>query len=82
MGKFVKTKFHEKENRASMILERIHTDVCGQFSVASTTKHEYYFIFLMNFLVDVGSSSCKRRIKNSQSSVSLKHWWRKSQGSK
>ena len=28
MGKFLKTTFHEKENRASVILERVHTDVC------------------------------------------------------
>ena len=46
MGKFVKTTFHEKENRASVILERIHTGVCGPFSVASTTKHTYYVIFV------------------------------------
>ena len=35
MGKFVKTTFHEKENHASVILERIRIDVCGPFSVAS-----------------------------------------------
>ena len=46
MGKFVKTTFHEKENRASVILERIHTDVCGPFSVASIEKHRYYVIFV------------------------------------
>ena len=46
MGKFVKTTFHEKENRALVILERIHTDVCGPFSVALTTKHRYYVIFV------------------------------------
>ena len=46
MGKFVKTTFHEKENHASMILERIHTDMCGPFSVASTEKHKYYVIFV------------------------------------
>ena len=46
MGKFAKTTFHEKENRASVILERIHTYVCGPFSVASTTKHRYYVIFV------------------------------------
>ena len=46
MGKFVKTTFHEKENRASMILEIIHTDVCGPFSVASKSKHRYYVIFV------------------------------------
>ena len=45
MGKFVKTTSHEKENRASVILERIHTDVCGPFSVASTAKHRYYVAF-------------------------------------
>jgi len=32
-----------------MILERIHTDVCGPFSVALTTKHEYYVIFVNDF---------------------------------
>ena len=49
MGKFLKTTFHEKENRASVILERIHTDVCGPFSVASTAKHRYYVIFVDKF---------------------------------
>ena len=32
MGKYVKSTFHEKENRALVILERIHTDVCGPVS--------------------------------------------------
>jgi hypothetical protein len=82
LGKYVKSTFHEKENRASVILERIHTNVCGPFSVASTTKHRYYAIFVDNFLINAGYSSCRRRIKHSQSSVSLKHWWRKSRGSK
>ena len=49
MGKFAKTTFHEKENRASVILERIHTDVCGPLSVASTTKHRYYVIFSYDY---------------------------------
>jgi hypothetical protein len=49
MGKYVKSTFHEKENRASVILERIHTDVCGPFSVASTEKHSYYVIFVDDF---------------------------------
>jgi transposase InsO family protein len=53
MGKYVKSTFHEKENRASVILERIHTDVCGPFSVASTTKHKCYAI-----LVDEFSRKC------------------------
>ena len=49
MGKFVKTTFHEKENHASVILERIHIDVCGPFSVASTTRHRYYVIFSYDY---------------------------------
>jgi hypothetical protein len=49
LGKYVKSTFHEKENRASVILERIHTDVCGPFSVASTAKHRYYVIFVDEF---------------------------------
>ena len=49
MGKFVKTTFHEKENRGSVILERIHTNVCGTFSVASTEKRRYYVIFVDDY---------------------------------
>ena len=49
MGKFVKTTFHEKDSHATTILERIHTDVCGPFSVASTTKKRYYEIFVDEF---------------------------------
>jgi hypothetical protein len=32
-----------------VILERIHTDVCGPFSVASIEKHRYYVIFVDDF---------------------------------
>ena len=46
MGKYVNSTFHEKENRALRILKRVHTDVCVPFSVASTTKHRYYVIFV------------------------------------
>ena len=49
MGKYVKSTFHEKENSASVILERVHTDVCGPFSVASTEKHMYYVIFVYDY---------------------------------
>ena len=49
MGKFVKATFHEKDSRTTKILERIHTDVCGPFSVASTAKHRYYVIFVDYF---------------------------------
>eukprot|EP00253_Pinus_taeda_P030788 PITA_30788 len=49
LGKFVKDTFHEKDSHATTILERIHTDVCGPFSVASTAKHRYYVIFVDDF---------------------------------
>ena len=49
MGKFVKSTFHVKDSRATTILERIHIDVCGPFSVASTTKNMYYVIFVDDF---------------------------------
>ena len=45
----MKATFHEKDSRATTILERVHTDVCGPFSVASTTKHRYYVIFVDDF---------------------------------
>ena len=45
----MKSTFHEKDSRASLILKRIHTDVCGTFLVASTTKHRYYVIFFDDF---------------------------------
>ena len=45
----MKTTFHEKDSRATMILERIHIDVCGPFSVASIAKHRYYVIFVDDF---------------------------------
>ena len=48
-GKFVKTTFHEKENHASMILERVHTDVCVPFSIASIAKRRYYVNFFHDY---------------------------------
>ena len=49
MGKYAMTIFHEKENRASELLERVHSDVCGTFSTPSTTNHKYYVIFIDEF---------------------------------
>jgi len=46
LGNFLKATFHKKDSHATMILERIHIDVCGHFSVASSEKHRYYVIFL------------------------------------
>eukprot|EP00253_Pinus_taeda_P028031 PITA_28031 len=60
LGKFVKATFHEKDSRATTILERIHTDVYGAFSVASTTKHRYYVIFVDDFSPLVEKESRKK----------------------
>ena len=49
MGKYVKSTFHEKENCASVILEKVHTNVCGPFSITSIIKHRYYVIFVDEF---------------------------------
>jgi hypothetical protein len=49
MGKYVKSTFHKKENRSSVILERVHTHVGGPFSVGSTAKHNYYVILVDDF---------------------------------
>ena len=49
MGKYTKATFHDKEIRDKDILERVHLEVCGLFSIASTTKHRYYVIFVDDF---------------------------------
>jgi hypothetical protein len=49
LGKYVNSTFHEKDNRASVILERSHTNVCGTFLVSSIEKHRYYVIFVDDF---------------------------------
>ena len=49
MWKYAKATYHEKEKRASKILERVHSDVCGTFSTASTIKHKYYVIYVDDF---------------------------------
>ena len=50
MGKYTKATFHYKKIRAMKILERVHSDMCGSFSIASKTKRMYYVILLMIFL--------------------------------
>ena len=45
----MKTTFHEKDSRATTILERIHTNMCGPFLVASTANYRFYVIFVDEF---------------------------------
>ena len=49
LGKCTKSSFHDKDNRAKVILERFHSDVCGQFATTSTTKRMYYVIFIDDY---------------------------------
>jgi len=49
MGKYKKATFHEKENQVVTILERVHSDVCGPFSIVSKEKCMYYVIFVDDF---------------------------------
>jgi hypothetical protein len=39
LGKYTKSTFNDRDNKAHAVLERIHSDVCGPFSTASTAKH-------------------------------------------
>eukprot|EP00253_Pinus_taeda_P017428 PITA_17428 len=43
------SKAEDRDSRAGAILERIHTNVCGPFSTASTAKQRYYVIFIDDF---------------------------------
>ena len=49
LGHYTKSSFHDRDSRAGAILERVHTDVCGPFLTASTTKQWYYLIFIDDF---------------------------------
>ena len=49
MGKYTKSSFHDRDSRGEAILERAHTDLCGTFSMASTTKQRYYMIFIDDY---------------------------------
>ena len=49
LGKYVKYSFQDRNSRAGEILERVHTDVCGPFFIASTAKQRYYIIFIDYF---------------------------------
>ena len=49
VGKYTKSTFNDRDNKVHEILERIHSDVCGPFSMSSTAKHMYYVIFVDDF---------------------------------
>ena len=82
MGKYAKSTFHEKDNRALVILERVHTDVCGSFLVASTTKHRYSVIFVDEFSRKRWIFFMQKKDQTFSKFCQFKYWWRKSRGRK
>jgi len=49
LGKYAKDSFKDRDSRVGAILERVHSDVCGPISIASTAKQRYYVIFIDDF---------------------------------
>jgi len=49
LGKYAKSSFQDRDSRVEAILERVHIEVCGPFSTASTAKQRYYVIFIDDF---------------------------------
>jgi len=49
LGKDVKSTFHDRDNKAHVVLGRVHYNVCGPFSTTSTTRHKHYVICIDDF---------------------------------
>ena len=49
LEKYVKSTFHDRDNKENAFLERFHSNVCGPFSMASIGRHKYYVIFIDDF---------------------------------
>ena len=49
LGKYTKTSFPSSDNRATSILDLIHSDVCGPMSTVSLSGHKYYVSFIDDY---------------------------------
>jgi transposase InsO family protein len=49
LGKHAKVSFPSNEHRSKVILDLVHSDVCGPMSVASITRSMYYVSFIDDF---------------------------------
>ena len=49
MWKYIKSTFHDWDNKAHVVLERIHYHVYGTFSITSTIRHKYFVPFIDDF---------------------------------
>lgn len=50
MGKYKKSTFHDRYNKAHAFLKMIHSSVYGPFSIASTMRHKKIVIFINDFM--------------------------------
>ena len=46
LGKYKKSTFHDRDNKAHVVLARIHFDVCGPFSTSSNSRNNCFVIFI------------------------------------
>ena len=49
LGKYTKSSFGDRDSQVESIMERVHSDVCGPFSIASMPKNRYYVIFFDDY---------------------------------
>ena len=49
-GKMTKRPFKAKENRATVQLELVHTDICGPMTVQDRGGYEYFITFTDDYL--------------------------------
>lgn len=63
MKKYTKSTFHDRDNKAHAVLERIHSDVCGPFSTGSIAGHKIFIIFFMTSHGSARYSSRERRMR-------------------
>ena len=46
LGKYAKTSFPSRDKRAKGILDLVHSNVCGPFSIVSLNGYKYYATFI------------------------------------
>lgn len=47
--KYVKLTFHDRDNKEHADLERVHFNVCGPFSITSSSRNKYFVTFIHDF---------------------------------
>jgi hypothetical protein len=57
LGKNVKGRFTSSDSRSKVILDIIHSDVCGQMTIPSLGNFVYYVLFIDDFPGRHGSTS-------------------------